>query len=289
MGWTDSGGECNALRLTLQQPARSAQGIYSGLGGDFDSLGVAVSSLTPAAGLDLSSVAGLSSLLVEEEAGGAAFARGFRTSHEVNTVLDRCETGLPETRRTGRCGAVLARPLARLLAATTAGAGAVTTATAGVGTATGTGERTANGAAATGRDDSMGLSTFSAGAAAGVTGNAAATTEICAAGGRVSASAGFCAGATAAGGVVATITGASALATSVTAGAFFPLLFTKTVKTPGASSTVAVPQRFGALKPSRRIRSTLKLSSRGLAWQSGFFVTHTWSQGRFANSLGRCA
>jgi hypothetical protein len=66
------------------------------------------------------------------------------------------------------------------------------------------------------------------------------------------------------------------------------LLFTKTVKTPGASSTVAVPQRFGALTPSRRISSTLKLSPRGLAWQSCFLATQTWSQGRFANCLGRC-
>src|SRR5208283_1903426 len=37
------------------------------------------------------------------------------------------------------------------------------------------------------------------------------------------------------------------------------LLFTKTVKTPGASPKVALPQRLGVLSPSRRMRSTLKM------------------------------
>jgi hypothetical protein len=65
--------------------------------------------------------------------------------------------------------------------------------------------------------------------------------------------------------------------------AFSSSPLTKTVKTPGASTTVAMPQRLGALRPSRRISSTLKLAARGLAWQSGFLLTQTWSQGRFAN------
>ena len=69
------------------------------------------------------------------------------------------------------------------------------------------------------------------------------------------------------------------------AGTSFVLFLTKTVKTPGAFSTVAMPQRLGALSPSRRISSTLKLALRGWAWQSGFLLTQTWSQGRFANWL----
>ena len=135
-------GECNALRLTLPQPAWSTQGIYSFLSGTFGSLGVAASSLTPAAGLDLwvvsSAVGGLSSLFGEEDAGGAAFARGFRTSHEVNTGLARCETGLAlcetgvalcdaglmATRLALRYAATLALPLCESFAATTAGVGA---------------------------------------------------------------------------------------------------------------------------------------------------------------------
>ena len=103
--------------------------------------GIAASSLLPAAGLDLRialiAVAGLSSLLAEKAA-GAAFARGFRTSHEVNTGLARCETGLAlcetgvalcdaglmATRLALRYAATLALPLCESFAATTAGVGA---------------------------------------------------------------------------------------------------------------------------------------------------------------------
>src|ERR1035438_2030674 len=85
IGWTDSGDEYNAFRLTLPQPARSAQGTYSDFGEAFGLPGIAASSLLPAAGLDLwvasIVVAGLFSLFAEETAGGAAFARGFCTSH----------------------------------------------------------------------------------------------------------------------------------------------------------------------------------------------------------------
>lgn len=44
--------------------------------------------------------------------------------------------------------------------------------------------------------------------------------------------------------------------------------FTNTVNTPGASSTANVPQRLGALRPSRRILSTLNMPAFGWAWQS---------------------
>ena len=37
------------------------------------------------------------------------------------------------------------------------------------------------------------------------------------------------------------------------------LVLTKTVKVPGASAKVALPQRLGVLRPSRRMRSTLKV------------------------------
>ena len=62
--------------------------------------------------------------------------------------------------------------------------------------------------------------------------------------------------------------GSFALALVNFAGAFFSLLWTKTVKTPGASSTTAVPQRLGELSPSRRMRSTLKLARVGSAWRA---------------------
>ena len=74
-----------------------------------------------------------------------------------------------------------------------------------------------------------------------------------------------------------TTMGAAAIASGAGAFAgvsFFPV-WTKTVKRPGASSTVIAPQRLGALSPSRRMRSTLKLVLRGLAWQSGFLLTQT--------------
>jgi hypothetical protein len=71
----------------------------------------------------LIAVAGLSSLLAEKAA-GAAFARGFRTSHEANKGLARCETGLLANRLTGRYAATLALPLCESFATTTAGAGA---------------------------------------------------------------------------------------------------------------------------------------------------------------------
>jgi len=57
---------------------------------------------------------------------------------------------------------------------------------------------------------------------------------------------------------------------------FFPLPFTKTVKTPGVSSTVAVPAAIGraqAIAPNQI--PTLKLARGGLVWQSDFLPTHT--------------
>jgi hypothetical protein len=99
-------------------------------------------------------------------------------------------------------------------------------------------------------------------------------------------SAGFCAGAAASTGFcvnASTATGARtafavadaiaagsvigvcivALASMLSAEAFFALPSTKTVKTPGVSTKLAVPQRLGVLSPSRRISSTLKLAERG--------------------------
>lgn len=63
----------------------------------------------------------------------------------------------------------------------------------------------------------------------------------------------------------------------------FALFFTKTVKTPGEFSAETGPHRLGALRPSRRISSTLKLVLRGFDWQSGILLTQTWSQGRLVN------
>ena len=146
------------------------------------------------------------------------------------------------------------------------------------------------GAAFTTGFDSTGLIAACSGTGDGAAGNTAATGGGGVASGWGSTSAGFCA-ASSATGCVASATPTTGICTvafakSVFAKPFFPLPFTKTVKTPGASSTVAVPQRLGVLRPSRRISSTLKLFLRGLLSQSNLLATQTCSQGRFANCPG---
>jgi hypothetical protein len=230
-----------------------------------------VASLTPADGLGLwvasigldEALAGLPAVLTK-----VAFASAG-TRHEAKGGLLLCATGLPATRRTGLCATVLAGALAipfsetiaRAMAAVCVGRTTLGAATTGVG------------AGATG---TVATSTAAGGGAGGVT---SVTKGFCTGVSTTSFAAGGTGGAGGAKEAVVCITMLDIF------GGLIALLLTKTVKTPGASSTVAVPQRLGALSPSRRISSTLKLSLRGCAWQSGFLLTQTWSQGRFPNCL----
>jgi len=67
------------------------------------------------------------------------------------------------------------------------------------------------------------------------------------------------------------------------------LVFTKTVKAPGASPKVAVPQRLGVLSPSRRMRSTLKVAEPACSWQVDSLSTLICKRGRFASAFERRA
>jgi hypothetical protein len=238
--------------LTLSQPAGRAQAIYCRAEGEAGFPGVPVEGLIPTAGL-LSALAGA--------AVGFARSRGARQAAWTGLALRLLTT-------------ILATCLIRALSGA-ARQPVVTWLTEGSSRIlAGASDGKTNGAGASSDSGKVASKAVSSGAAGGSATGAAVT---------AGAEGGAGAGTTAAVGTSGVGVGAVFVAPEGTGRSFSPTPFTKTVKTPGVSSTVNVPQRLGALTPSRSISSTLKLAARGFAWQSRFFLTQTWSQGRFAN------